>query len=57
MTNIKFNNETIREAVKLWLEDEAAATKKYGFINDWDTSEVTDMDNLFSELRYFNSPI
>ena len=57
MTNIKFNNETIREAVKLWLEDEAAATKKYGFINDWDTSEVTDMSGLFSDAHEFNSPI
>ena len=54
---MKLNNETIREAVKLWLEDEAAATKKYGFINDWDTSEVTDMSKLFSKAENFNSPI
>jgi len=58
---MKLNNETIREAVKLWLEDEAAATKKYGFINDWDTSEVTVMSNLFVDANLdahdFNSPI
>ncbi|MGC6284180.1 MAG: BspA family leucine-rich repeat surface protein [Polaribacter sp.] len=53
---MKLNNETIREAVKLWLEDEAAATKKYGFINDWDTSEVTDTSKLFCSHN-FNSPI
>ena len=54
---MKFNNETIREAVNLWLEDEAAATKKYVFINDWDTSEVTDMSKLFLNAHEFNSPI
>lgn len=54
---MKLNNETIREAVKLWLEDEAAATKKYGFINDWDTSQVTDMSKLFLDAHEFNSPI
>ena len=54
---MKFNNETIREAVKEWCKDERSALKKYGHINDWDTSEVTDMDNLFAELDYFNSPI
>ena len=54
---MKLNNETIREAVKLWLEDEASATKKYGFINDWDTSEVTDMSKLFLNAHEFNSQI
>ena len=43
----KLNNETIRIAVKEWLEDENRATKKYGFINDWDTSGVTDMNHMF----------
>ena len=47
----KLNNETIRIAVKEWFEDENRATKKYGFINDWDTSGVTDMKKMWSGLR------
>ena len=41
------DNESIREAVKLWLSDRAAADAKYGHIKDWDTSAVTDMKELF----------
>ena len=51
----KLNNETIRIAVKEWFEDENRATKKYGFINDWDTSGVTDMKALFEDATSFNS--
>ena len=38
---------TIRPAVKLWLEDNAAAVHKYGQIEDWDVSQVTDLSYLF----------
>ena len=54
---MKFNNETIRIAVREWIEDENKAKEKYGDINDWDTSEVTDMSKLFSDANDFNSPI
>ena len=54
---MKLNNETIREAVKLWLEDEASATKKYGHIKDWDTSGVSLMNSLFRNARDFNNDI
>ena len=63
---MKFNNETIREAVKEWCEDQEnrwygqfseSALNKYGDINEWDTSEVTDMSNLFEGSYFFNSPI
>ena len=40
------DDKTIRKAVKLWADDEAKATKKYGHISTWDTSRVTDMDYL-----------
>ena len=40
---MKFNNETIREAVNEWCEDQESAQNKYGDINNWDTSEVTRM--------------
>jgi hypothetical protein len=36
-------NDTLREAVRLWLSDRPVATTRYGRIGDWDTSDVTDM--------------
>ncbi len=54
---MKFNNGTIRVAVREWIEDENNAKVKYGDINDWDTSQVTDMSELFSHAYEFNSPI
>ena len=54
---MKFNNETIREAVKEWCEDQESTLNKYGDINEWDTSEVTDMSKLFDCKFKFNSPI
>ena len=41
------DDSNIREAVNLWLEDRDAAKAKYGHIATWDTSEVTDMEELF----------
>ena len=53
---IKFNNETIREAIKLWSENENSALELYGHISNWDTSEVTNMKNLnFGQI--FNEDI
>ena len=54
---MKFNNETLRAAVKEWLDDESKAEKKYGHISDWDTSEVTDMKSMFSQAYHFNQPL
>jgi len=54
---MKFNNETIREAVKEWLENDESAETKYGHISNWDTSEVTDMNELFMSAYEFNQPI
>ena len=56
-TGIAFNNETLRAAVKEWLDDESKAEKKYGHISDWDTSEVTDMANMFAGATSFNQPL
>ena len=65
-----FTNKSLRDAVALWVTDEAAAAKKYGDIANWNTSQVTDMKYLFSNdedsgysedvlerLRNFNSPL
>ena len=54
---MKFNNETLRDAVKEWLYDESKAEKKYGHISGWDTSEVTDMYRMFEKARSFNQPL
>ena len=55
--NMKFNNDTIREAVNEWLENDESAETKYGHISNWDTSEVTDMNELFMSAYEFNQPI
>jgi len=55
--SLKFNNEKIREAVKEWLENPEKAETQYGDISNWDTSEVTDMSNLFFLANTFNEPI
>lgn len=52
-----FNNKTLREAVNLYLKNEEEAMKKYGHINTWDTSLVTDMSKLFYNKTTFNRPI
>ena len=54
---MKFNNETLRTAVKKWLKDETKAEAKYGHISNWDVSNVTDMSNMFKEATSFNQPI
>ena len=56
---MKFNNETIREAVKqwLWLENKESAIAKYGHISGWDTSQVTDMSSMFVLAESFNQPL
>ena len=50
-------NENIRAAASLWCEDSAQATVEYGSIEEWDTSEVTDMSNLFRDQTDFNEDI
>jgi surface protein len=54
---MKFNYETIREAVKEWLDDDKLAESKYGDISTWDTSGVSVMSSLFENARDFNNDI
>ena len=54
---MKFNNETLRIAVKEWLEDETKAEATYCHISNWDTSEVSDMSKLFLDAHTFNEPL
>ena len=54
---MKFNNETLKDAVKQWLNDASSAEATYGHISGWDTSGVTDMRILFNNAYSFNQPI
>lgn len=56
---MKFNNETLKVAVREWLSDSVASESKYGPISNWDTSQVTNMSNLFFSAKAlaFNQPL
>jgi hypothetical protein len=45
---------TIQDMVYTWLTDQEAGIAKYGLIENWDTSKVTDMSNLFEDATEFN---
>jgi len=51
------DSDELREAVKLWLDNESQAITKYGHISLWDTSNVTDMRNIFGNTNKFNEDI
>jgi surface protein len=53
---MKDSNE-LRKAVKLWLRDESKAIIKYGHISLWNTSNVTNMSNMFNGATNFNEDI
>jgi surface protein len=53
----KFNNETLEVAVMDWIKDPSGAEVKYGHISNWNTSDVTNMCELFSGATSFNQPI
>ena len=57
---LALDNETIRVAVRDYFsgdKEKDAIIKKYGKIEDWNTSEVTDMSELFFRARDFNQDI
>tara|TARA_B110000908_G_C10243377_1_gene447370 strand:- start:971 stop:2410 length:1440 start_codon:yes stop_codon:yes gene_type:complete len=43
----EFDNQGLRDAVDSWLKNSVDAEKKYGHINNWNTSKVTNMSKLF----------
>jgi hypothetical protein len=53
----KMNNEDIRTAVEKWFTNRAEAELIYGHISKWDTSNVSDMSNLFKDRKNFNEDI
>ena len=54
---MEFNNETIRTAVQLYLKNETEGEEKYGHINTWNVSNVTDMSYMFYKADLFNQPL
>ena len=50
-------NEELQIAVDKWCEYKKGALKDYGPINTWDTSLITNMEDLFSDKKYFNDDI
>ena len=53
------SDENIYSAVELWISDQNLAENIYGNISEWDVSNVTNMDDLFSGWEYeeFNDNI
>ena len=51
------DSDELREAVKLWLNNEYKAITKYGHIVNWDTSKVTSMSGMFCNANKFNQDI
>lgn len=52
--DVQFDNDTLKSAVDEYFTNSKKAISKYGFIETWDTSEVTNMDNLFQDKTSFN---
>ena len=52
-----FSNDSLKAAVKEWLDDISSAEKKYGHISGWNVSKVSDMGELFCEAESFNEDI
>ncbi|CAH0367867.1 unnamed protein product [Pelagomonas calceolata] len=46
------DDTTIRDAVAAWLADATAAEATYGHISSWDTSQVTDIAQLFQNSNF-----
>jgi len=47
----------LQSAVDLWCEKQNEALEKYGDINTWDVSKITDMSGLFENKTKFNDDI
>lgn len=41
------SNEELKKAVNIWCKNRKIAIETYGFINEWDTSKITDTSWLF----------
>ena len=53
----RLNDGNMKEAVKLWFEDNEKCLFVYGHISKWNTSSVTNMSDLFRGRKEFNEDI
>ena len=51
------NDSNFQTAVNLWFSDQAAAEATYGFIQNWNTTAVTNMSLAFESRTTFNEDI
>ncbi len=51
------SNETIRNAVKLWCNNETLCIINYGHISFWSTNNVTYISRMFVGCLSFNQPL
>ena len=51
------NTSELQTAVNSWINNKTLALNKYGEINTWDTSLITNMNRLFSSKPTFNDDI
>jgi len=56
-TSPPMDNNDLRTAVTLWLENSKTATDRYGDISTWNVSNVTDMSEMFQGADSFNADI
>ena len=50
-------NDLLRAAVNAWNDNSTTAKGTYGNISEWDTSNITDMRDLFDGMSNFNDDI
>ena len=55
--NVFADRVALRDGINEWEQDPVATEHARGHINDWDTSNVTDMSDLFKDRRTFNTTI
>ncbi len=49
--------DTLKVAIYNWIADELKTKNSYGHIAYWDVSKITDMSELFKDLKKFNVDI
>jgi hypothetical protein len=54
---MELNDFNIHTAVNIWITNQQEAINKYGLIQDWDVSKVTNMNGLFKDMKIFNDDI
>jgi len=54
---MEFDNDTLRQAVNIYVEDEIEGERLYGHINTWLVSNVTNMSYMFYDAQQFNQQL